>query len=29
MAPENALEERVAEHGLETFKTGLHFGGWL
>lgn len=24
MAPEDTLEERVAEHGLETLKTGLH-----
>jgi hypothetical protein len=27
VAPEDTLEERVAEHGLETFKTGLHFDG--
>lgn len=25
VAPEDTLKERVAEHGLEAFKTGLHF----
>jgi hypothetical protein len=25
VAPEDTLKERVAEHGLKTFKTGLHF----